>query len=142
METYLMGNQKKYNAQQAKFINAICEGKTQVEAYREADYKGDPYHEAWRIARRCAEEIEERLNRAINEQENIRKSAMTEARQKQIRLMNHSESEMVQFLATKELLGDPKNINIGGQKNNPVKLILIDASEIMDNKPKEMDDDE
>jgi hypothetical protein len=67
---------------------------------------------------------------------------MTEARQKQIRLMNHSESEMVQFLATKELLGDPKNINIGGQKNNPVKLILIDASEIMDNKPKEMDDDE
>ena len=67
---------------------------------------------------------------------------MTDARKKQITLMDHSESEMVQFLATKEILGDPKNINIGGQKNNPVKLMLIDASEIMNNKPKENDKDE
>lgn len=58
--------------------------------------------------------------------------------------MRNAENEVVQLNATKEIIGDPELINIGGQKENPVlySFIHVANANTINNEPIEDNDDE
>jgi hypothetical protein len=103
---------------------------TQIEAYRQVGYKGDPYKEAWKVAGRCRDAIQERLNEFVREAEDIRKQAIIEARQTQVNLMRTAENDQVRLNASKEIVGAKQEIDLNATTDNTFRFIVegVDVS--------------
>lgn len=121
------------------------------EAYRKAGYEGAPQKNAWIIQENSGvrHAIDEKLGKFVKSVEDaIRQTAM-QAFETEKDLMLNAENEFARIKASQDILDraglkSADKLNLGGQEGNPIQstLTLINASELINNKPKILDEED
>jgi len=125
--------EKKLTAQQVRFVEFYCRGKSAMEAYRLAGYTGDPHKQAWQIKANqgVQEAIDEKLNAFVKNVDDMIKQSAEDAFNNEIHLMTTAESEMVRLRASQDVL-DRAGLKVTDKLDANIKqsgeIMLIDAS--------------
>jgi len=133
--------EKKLTAQQVRFVEFYCRGKSAMEAYRLAGYTGDPHKQAWQIKANqgVQEAIDEKLNAFVKNVDDMIKQSAEDAFNNEIHLMATAESEMVRLRASQDVLdraGLKATDKFDGKIRHEGGIPYIDAS------GKQIDNDE
>jgi len=150
-----MADKKKLNPRQQMFADLYCSGMSAKDAYIKAGFKTKyPEQHGYHLLQNAIirELIEQK--KAENSQKVDDKLAFNEdkALDRLVEIMDMVLTKDTIFAVIKacqDILdrrrGKPsQNVNVGGQEGNPIehKLTLINASEFINNKPKNVDEDD
>ena len=137
---------------QQRFIDFYLSGMSVTEAYKQAGYKADnAHHHAWEIVAKSgiSEIIEERKAEISKNVDNKIALAEEEAFIGILTIGRNGENDFAKLKAWQDILDRRRGkarqaVDIGGQKESPLNMTLtiVNASQVVNNKPKKADEDD